>query len=214
MNSFPYELNRHELEDLQVQLRDDPDRYVYDNTQLHEEYALLCNLLKNIDLDRLDDIRVKKAISQEELDQIMDKHEAWLRGEKSGERADLSNLDLSYLDIHDRNLSGADFKNARLCRTDMFNSDFVSCDFRRADMESPHIEHSCFYDADMRGAKMIGLYPQDICFHGAHLDSKQLANGILHFATDEEVEKMREHIKKPLEMLQNAQNKHKVRSGR
>ena len=45
-----------------------------------------------------------KNISVEELNEILEKHEIWLRGEEGGERADLWDTDLRGFDLIDINL--------------------------------------------------------------------------------------------------------------
>ncbi len=47
-------------------------------------------------------------LTQEQLNEILDKHQKWLDGKKGGKRATLSCLNLSYLDFSYRNLSFAD----------------------------------------------------------------------------------------------------------
>lgn len=47
---------------------------------------------------------MKRIITQEELNEILEKHKKWLNGEPSGERADLSDCDLRHSDLRDCDL--------------------------------------------------------------------------------------------------------------
>ncbi len=214
LNDYPYEVDMEALQELQHKFRENPQDLGYIFSEILKEKGTLANLLMAIDLDRLDEIRVKTQISQKELDEIIESHEKWLDGEKGGKCANLSNLDLSYLDFHDHDLSGASFYNARLKHADLSNCDFICCDFRYADMFGPAVEHSCFYEADMRYSKMAGFYPQNDVFYGAHLSSGHLTNGVIEPATDEEIEKIKKHIKEPKERLMKALHKKKIVSAR
>ena len=60
-----------------------------------------------------------KNINQEELNEILQKHEMWLRGEEGGERANLCNTDLRGFDLSDANLSYTNLSNADLSNTDL-----------------------------------------------------------------------------------------------
>lgn len=213
-NDYPYEVDLEALQELQQKFLDNPQNFESDLSELRYENELMANLLMSIDLNRLDEIRVKKQISQEELDEIIESHEKWLDGEKGGKCANLSNLDLSYLDFHDHDLSGVSFYNARLKHADLSNCDFICCDFRYADMFGPSVEHSCFYEADMRNSKMAGFYPQNDVFYGAHLSSGHLTNGIIQPTTDEDISKIKEHIKEPKERLMKALHKKNIVSAR
>ncbi len=55
-----------------------------------------------------------KKIEKDELQQILDKHAKWLKGEREGIRADLHNADLRYADLRNADLRNADLRNADL----------------------------------------------------------------------------------------------------
>nr|DAF99199.1 MAG TPA: pentapeptide repeat family protein [Podoviridae sp. ctW0z17] len=56
-------------------------------------------------------------ISAEKLQEIIKSHGRWLRNEEGGERANLSDADLSGADLSDAYLSGADLRGAYLDKT-------------------------------------------------------------------------------------------------
>ncbi|MFN7455127.1 MAG: pentapeptide repeat-containing protein [Pseudobdellovibrionaceae bacterium] len=55
-----------------------------------------------------------RKISEQELKDILDKHDKWLKSEDGGEKANLSNCDLSFAD-----LSYADLRSANLSFSDL-----------------------------------------------------------------------------------------------
>ena len=55
-----------------------------------------------------------KKLSQQELDEVLDKHEKFVNNQRDGERAQLGMHDLSYLDMAGRNLSRAELTGAIL----------------------------------------------------------------------------------------------------
>ena len=100
-----------------------------------------------------------KNISQEELKEILKKHEMWLKGEKGGERADLrdtnlsgTNLmdaDLRYADLWDVNLSDSNLNNADLRYTDLRCANLSDSNLSDADLRSANL-----WNADLRGASL------------------------------------------------------------
>ena len=76
-----------------------------------------------------------KKISQEELNQILEKHEIYMTtlGEE-GERADLRGTDLSDADLRRANLSGADLRGADLKWADLTGANLSGADLREANL--------------------------------------------------------------------------------
>ncbi|MEE3051153.1 MAG: hypothetical protein VX535_06200 [Pseudomonadota bacterium] len=58
--------------------------------------------------DELDHKDQWKKLSQQELDEVLDKHEKFVNNQRDGERAQSGMHDLSYLDMAGRNLSRAE----------------------------------------------------------------------------------------------------------
>ena len=183
------------LSKLQNDILRDPSRYVFDGAQHRDEHELLCSLLKSIDLNRIEEIIRKPSLTQEELDQILDKHQKWLDGKKNGKCADLSYMDLSCLDMSNRDLSYINFESSNLDFVNMTNVDAISANFDGASLYSPDVYSSCFYDSSFKNAKIGGIYPQDIAFYGAKFDSSVLVKHSLHKMTDSEIEAMKLRIK-------------------
>ena len=92
-----------------------------------------------------------KNISVEELNEILEKHEIWLRGEEGGERADLWDTDLRGFDLIDINLSGADLRNS-----DLGDANLMYADLKYADLKYTDLSYTNLSDADLRGANLRG----------------------------------------------------------
>ena len=105
-----------------------------------------------------------KNISQEELKEILKKHEMWLKGEKGGERADLrdtnlrgTNLmdaDLRYADLWDVNLSDSNLNNADLRYTDLRCANLSDTNLSDADLRSANLWNADLRDANLKNVKI------------------------------------------------------------
>jgi len=70
-----------------------------------------------------------KKITQEELKEILEKHQKWLNDEEGGEQADLRWSDLSGADLSSANLKGADL---------------IGADLIGANLSGANLDYSCF----------------------------------------------------------------------
>ncbi len=156
------------IQQLQQDIIDRNNEHVYDTSQLQNEHELLCNFLKSIDLKKLEPALKRPEMNQAELNEILDAHEKWLLGEKGGKKANLSNLNLSYLDMSNRDLSYIDFCGSDLTFVDMSYSNVLEAKFADAVVDSMKIAHACFYKSDFRFAQISGYCPQDNAFYGAY----------------------------------------------
>lgn len=94
--------------------------------------------------------------TQAELDEILDKHKAFLEGRAWGQRALLVRRDMSELALDGRDLSGLDltgasFAHAQLVGTNFKNSILFCCNLGRADLRGAILRR-----ADLRGASLRG----------------------------------------------------------
>ncbi len=167
-----------------------------DTSELLEEHEMLCELFLSLDLNKLDRVIVRDALSQDELDQILDSHEKWLLGKKGGKCADLQDKDLSYLDLSNRDLSYIDFSRSLLDYADLRNANALRCKFIDASLNNTRVIDACFYQSDFRFANLSGFYPQGISFYGAYgVESQIVINGESHPMTQNEISVMKERIK-------------------
>ena len=84
-----------------------------------------------------------KNINQEELNEILQKHEMWLKNKKSGKRADLMGTDLSYVELRWVNLSYAELMGANLSNANLSDANLKNANLRNADLTN----------ADLTGVK-------------------------------------------------------------
>ena len=85
-------------------------------------------------------------ISKENLNEIIELHVKWLRGEKGGNYANLSGADLSCADLRGAALSCADLRGAALRGADLSCADLRGAALRGADLS----------DANLSGANLSG----------------------------------------------------------
>lgn len=101
-----------------------------------------------------------------ELKEILDQHNLWLRNVAPGKRANLreANLrhaNLSYADISDANLRGADLSYANLSCADLRGADLRGADLsnanlREANVSFANVSYAKLSGADFRGANLFG----------------------------------------------------------
>ena len=93
------------------------------------------------------------------LSEIISKHEKWLRGETGGERANLSNADLSNADLSNANLryanlSNANLRYANLSNADLSNADLSNANLSNADLSNANLSNANLSNADLRYADL------------------------------------------------------------
>ena len=107
-----------------------------------------------------------KNISIEELNEILQKHEMWLKGEEGGQRADLINVDLRDADLSNINLnsadlrcadlSGANLRYVDLSNTDLWNANLSYTDLRYANLWNTNLSESDLNNASLRDTNLRG----------------------------------------------------------
>jgi len=110
----------------------------------------------------------KMKMTMEKLQSILEEHEKYLLNEEDGSRADLSDEDLSYVDLTGKNLSGAnlkfadlygaDLKDTNLSGADLTGADLTGANLNGADLTGAELSHSILNNADLSGAE--GLLSQ------------------------------------------------------
>ena len=93
-----------------------------------------------------------KNINQEELKEILKKHEMWLNDERGGERADLYDSNLSYANLKGANLRNADLSNANLSNANLYNADLSNANLRGTNLSYAKLNYANLRNADLIGA--------------------------------------------------------------
>lgn len=122
------------------------------------------------------------------ISEVLNKHLKWLRGENGGQRASLSFMDLSNMDLRGANLSHADLfyndlHNSDLSYVDLNNACLIGSDLRCANMRGVNLTGAYLYGANLCGAKNINdaIWDESTLFftmqcpeHGAYIGFKKV----------------------------------------
>jgi uncharacterized protein YjbI with pentapeptide repeats len=93
--------------------------------------------------------KMLKRITQDELKECLRKHQLWVYGEDGGERADLSEVNLS-----DANLRGADLSCANLKGANLSCANLRGADLGRANLDDANLSYADLSCANLRGADL------------------------------------------------------------
>lgn len=104
------------------------------------------------------------TINGKPLRKILNDHELWLYGSKSGNRAvldnaDLSNVDLSGVDLGGASLNSVNFRNTNLSEANLSNADlyrafFTAADISNTNLENALLRYAIFEDTNFDGANL------------------------------------------------------------
>lgn len=91
-------------------------------------------------------------MTQEELNQLVELHEAWLINSEDGEQANLVLVDLDGLELYNANLTrssfcGVSFKGCRIDKCVFDDSHLVECDFTEAFITDTRFDGSVMFNS-------------------------------------------------------------------
>lgn len=116
-----------------------------------------------------------KDLNQEELNEILEKHEMWLRGEEGGERADLINVDLRGVNLSYTNLSGADLRNANLGGVDLTYIDLSNADLWNTNLSYTELKGSNLWNINLSESDLNNADLSYTNLRGANLSYTNLS---------------------------------------
>ena len=87
-----------------------------------------------------------KKYTKAELNEILRKHDLWLKNKPGGERASLDHA----------SLVGADLRDASLDRASLDHASLVGADLRGASLVDADLRGASLVDADLRDASLVG----------------------------------------------------------
>lgn len=141
-------------------------------------------------------MRYLTKLTQEEIDDILNKHQDWIDRKDTGERADFSNCYLKNVNFNYANLEGAIFngaflhnatfeegalidtsfdgaylQGAKFFKTEVSDASFENAILRNADMRYAYMPDCYFTNADLNGADLSGADFSGSCFNCASLDN-------------------------------------------
>ena len=124
-----------------------------------------------------------------ELKEILNKHEKWLKGESDGERAwlsganltntDLSGVNLCQADLSYADLRDANLKDAKMSRANLYGAQLGNTVLRWANLSGATLNFAILTNADLTGANLsfANLYHSDL--HRTNLSQADLSNAEL-----------------------------------
>ena len=118
------------------------------------------------------------------VQEILQKHAAFLAGEDSGERANLSGAYLSRANISGANLSGADLPGANisgayLSRANISGANLSGANLSGANISGANLSGAYLSRADLSGANLSGAYLSRADLSGANLSGANLSGANL-----------------------------------
>ena len=124
------------------------------------------------------------VITNKMLEEILDKHALWLKGESSGKRAYLSDANLSYVDLSGSNLSsaylgGADLNHANLRGANLRDAYLRGANLSHANLSGSGLRGADLSYTDLSSANLSGAYLRDAYLRGADLNHANLSGADL-----------------------------------
>lgn len=108
-------------------------------------------------------------MTNEELANIIKDHNLWLQDLSTGERADLSGVNLKGMNLSGYNLSGANLSYAFMTGTIMKGTDLSGADLRNANLTGAELSESNLNRADLRRANLEGAKLRLATLRGADI---------------------------------------------
>lgn len=93
-------------------------------------------------------------MTNKELNEILEEHEKWFRGEFGGKRANLSCLNLTNANLKGANLGSANLSNVILRNANLRHANLVCTDLVGASFVGANLSNVNFKSADLRGADL------------------------------------------------------------
>ncbi len=111
-------------------------------------------------------------VMQHELNEALEHHSMFLRGQTGGKRAMLKYKDFSNLDFHNHDLSHADFTGSMFVNSDLSLGIYKCACFFACDLRNADLSHSDLTRSDLRGAYLAGAN-----LSGADLSDADMRSG-------------------------------------
>ena len=110
-------------------------------------------------------------MEENQLKNILKRHQKWIIDEPGGERAALRRADLRGADLREANLREANLWEADLREADLWGADLRGADLRGADLRGADLDYSCWPlwcgSLDVRVCKRIAA---QLAYHFCRLD--------------------------------------------
>ncbi len=131
-------------------------------------------------MGRGDQMGELKKISKEELKEILKQHKLWFEDyEGKGEKANLSNVDISGANFKEAILSEADISGADLTGANLTDADFAGADLCEADLAWANLSGAHLSCANLKGADLTEADLTGVDLSGANLTEADLTDSDL-----------------------------------
>lgn len=116
------------------------------------------------------------------IKEILILHGKWLRGEKGGEFANLSDMnlagaDLRYANLKNAYLDGANLEGANLRGANLEDAYLMGTNFKKANLECANLSYAGMEDANLEGANLCNAH-----FYLTNLTGVNIKGAIFQFA--------------------------------
>ena len=118
-------------------------------------------------------------MTKQELNEIVASHGRWLVDKSTGERANLSDANLSDANLREANLSDANLSGANLSDADLSGANLNDADLRRANLREANLSDANLREANLRDANLRGANLSDADLRRANLRRADLPAIIL-----------------------------------
>ena len=132
-----------------------------------------------------------RKITEQELKEILEKHEKWLRREEDGERADLSYADLSNVDLENANLYSANLSYVNLSNANLYNANLDNANLSNTNLDSANLSYANLYNVNLSNANLSNANLYNANLDNADLSYVNLSNANLYNANLDKSEQCR-----------------------
>ena len=122
-------------------------------------------------------------MNKEELNGVLRRHEAWLKGKFGGERANLGGADLHHARLHGTDLQHAILEDSDLRSADLQHSILEGSDLRHSDLRSTDLRYAILKDSYLEGAILRGADLQHSDLRGTGLRHSDLRGADIDYAS-------------------------------
>ena len=115
-----------------------------------------------------------KEITRDELNEILRKHDLWLKGDFNGARANLNGANLYGANLYGANLNGANLYGANLYGANLYGADLNGADLNGANLYGANLIRADLIRADLIRADLNGANLRGANLRGANLRGANL----------------------------------------
>ena len=119
-----------------------------------------------------------KEITRDELNEILRKHDLWLKGDFNGARANLNGANLYGANLYGANLYGADLNGADLNGASLYGANLIRADLNGANLRGANLRGANLRGANLRGAKNLN-FPIACPEKGSFIGFKKCQNNMI-----------------------------------